>query len=161
MNIIPSTPVPNELFDEHLKILKEVELKVLLIIVRQTLGWKDEKEKSGRKETDWISTGQLQSKSGSSRRGISSAIDRLVKLQLINVNDTQGNLLQTPQERKGKTKLFYRLSPTPKTPGDNEGKTNEEQKITNSTSEEIAQHISKEVTALAQKMQITKETPQN
>lgn len=161
MNIIPSTPVPNVLLDEHLKILKEVELKVLLIIVRQTLGWRDEKEKSGRKETDWISTGQLQSKSGSSRRGISSAIDRLVKLQLIMVSDLKGSILQTPQERKGKTKLFYRLSPTPKTHGDNEWKTDEEQTITNSPSAMIAEDLSKNITALAQKMRITKETLQN
>ena len=49
-----STPVPNAVFDEHLKELKAAELKVLLIIIRQTLGWEDKSSRSQRKECDWI-----------------------------------------------------------------------------------------------------------
>ena len=78
-----TTPVPNVLFDVYLKQLKGAELKVLLIIIRQTLGWADTKTKLGRKEKDWISGSQLHLKTGISRRAISIAIDGLVKSQKI------------------------------------------------------------------------------
>ena len=45
-----STAVPNILFDFYLSNLKETELKVLLTIIRQTLGWVDYKTKK-RKNT--------------------------------------------------------------------------------------------------------------
>ena len=45
-------------FDVHLKELKQAELKVLLIVIRQTLGWADRRGMLGRKEMDWISGSQ-------------------------------------------------------------------------------------------------------
>jgi biotin operon repressor len=145
-----TTPVPNVLFDVHVKELKSAELKVLLIIVRQTLGWSDKKGSNGRKEKDWISGSQLQLKTGCSRRAITSATDTLVKKQLIKVLDEKGNSLDNAEQRQGKTKLFYRLY----NPVDNRVNIN-------STSAKFTQEMSKKVTALVQKMHITKETLQN
>jgi hypothetical protein len=36
-----TTQVPNILFDTHLRELTESELKILLIVIRQTIGWYD------------------------------------------------------------------------------------------------------------------------
>src|SRR5260221_3091575 len=105
-----TTPVPNVLFDIYLKELKSAELKVLLVIIRQTLGWPDSRTVLGRKERDWISGSQLQALTGSSRRAISYAIEVLIIKKLIEVLDDAGNLLIEPEMRKGKPRLFYRLS---------------------------------------------------
>ena len=107
---ISTTPVPNMLFDAYLKELKQAELKVLLIIIRQTLGWKDKKTKSERKELDWISGSQLALKTGSSQRAINDAIQSLVKKQLIEILSRTGEFLDSPAKRRGQLRLFYRLS---------------------------------------------------
>ena len=156
-----TTPVPNVLFDIFLKELKSAELKVLLVIIRQTLGWSDTSSARGRKEMDWISSGQLRTKTGSSRRAISSAIEVLVSKELIVVLDGQGNLLNDPLKRQGKPKLFFRPSILLFTPVENEGITGAYLPKSETSSAGIAQHMSKEVTSLAQKMRITKETLQN
>lgn len=153
-----TTPVPNALFDVYLKELKSAELKVLLVIIRQTLGWSDRRAVRGRKEKDWISNGQLRNKTGSSRRAISSATETLVHKQLIEISDGFGNSLTDPLQRKGKLRLYYRASPLLLPIGDNMGKSCWYPFITDSTSAIIAQDLSKNVTALAQKMHTTKET---
>ncbi|MBP6977622.1 MAG: replication protein [Lentimicrobiaceae bacterium] len=149
-----TTPVPNVILDSYLKDLSSAELKVLLVVIRQTLGWADLKTKDGRKESDWISTSQLQQKTGSSHRAITSAIDLLVKKKIIQIHDQQGNLLDQPGLRRGKTKLFYRLNSRV----DNDGH-NKVEKL--STNAKFAEDFSKKVTELVQKMRITKETLQN
>lgn len=161
MNHRGTTPVPNLIFDIFLKDLKVAELKVLLVIVRQTLGWTDHRSLHGRKEQDWIATRQLMTKTGSSRRAISSAIDLLVQKELIEVLDTQGSFLNDPTSRKGKVHLFYRLAPTFLVPVDNECIASGYPDDFNPTHAKIAQDIRKKVTGLVQKMHITKKTLQN
>lgn len=100
--------MPNEVFDEYLKELKGIELKLLLIIIRQTIGWQN--KNGSRKESDWISSSQLISKTGSSTRAITSATDVLVSRKLIAVFSDAGERLDTPEKRKGKKRLYYRLS---------------------------------------------------
>ncbi len=156
-----TTPVPNVLFDIFLKELKSAELKVLLVIIRQTLGWSDRNSTRGRKEMDWISSGQLRTKTGSSRRAISSAIEVLVSKELIVVLDGYGNLLNDPLKRQGKPKLFFRPSVHLFQPVENVGKTSAYQPNFDTTNAIIAQKISKKVKNLGQKMRITKETLQN
>jgi len=156
-----TTPVPNSVFDYHLKELQSAELKVLLVIIRQTLGWTDRHSVLGRKEKDWISNSQLQAKTGSSRRAITSATEALVKKELIDVLDDVGNLLTDPQKRKGKLRLFYRLSHSLFSPVDKMGKTSLYSVVSDTTSAKFAQDLSKKSTALAQKLRITKETLQN
>ena len=149
-----TTPVPNVILDIYLKELNSAELKVLLIVIRQTLGWADRRGMFGRKETDWISGSQLRQKTGSSKRAITTAIDLLVRKKIIEILDEWGNVLKYPEERQGKTKLFYRL---------NQYVYNSVDNATDNfpTSAKFAEDISKKVTELVQKMRITKETIQN
>lgn len=149
-----TTPVPNIFFDVHLKELKQAELKVLLVVIRQTLGWADRRGMLGRKEIDWISGSQLQQKTGNSKRAITAATDTLIRKKLIEILDVNGNILDNPEKRQGKTKLFYRLAHPVYCPVD--------KPMNNITTyANFAEDISKKRTALAQKMLITKETLQN
>ncbi len=157
MNTVQTTPVPNVLFDLYLKDLKATELKILLIIIRQTLGWVDKKEKGGRKSRDWISTSQLERKTGSSRRAISSGLASLVEMGLIRVTDDSGFHLHEAKERKGKMKLYYELSSLSDIPVDKMGKTVANPLKSGKTNAEISEYISKNVQNLAQKMHITKQ----
>ena len=117
-----TTPVPNAVFDRWLRELKCAELKILLVIIRQTLGWKDNKSGTGRKKIDWIAGSQLREKTGSSPRAICSATEVLVRKNLIEVLGENGAFLDSPEKRKGKMKLFYPIAPTVNSPVDNPGK---------------------------------------
>jgi phage replication O-like protein O len=105
MEIRYSTLIPNEVFDEYLPNLKLNELKVLLIILRQTIGYQ--------KKQDWISSKQMEQKTGLSRRSISGAIDYLVTNNLITTSDEIGEKLCTPDERKGRQRIFFGSTLTP------------------------------------------------
>ena len=133
-----TTLVPNAVFDEFLPDLKGAELKILLIIIRQTLGWIEQGNKEKRKEIDWISSSQMRQKSGCSERAISSAIDALVKKNLIEISDQWGNILHSSQRRQGKTKLFFALASANFATVDYEGKTSEEECKTRNTSANLA-----------------------
>lgn len=100
------TPTPNILFDKYLKELNNSELKILLIISRQTHGWIDKKTNK-RKEKDRITYSQFISKTGLSRRIISASINSLIEKKLILVSDSSGNILNKPNQRKGKTHIYY------------------------------------------------------
>ena len=148
-----TTPVPNAIFDIYMKELNSAELKVLLADIRQTLGWADRRGMFGRKESDWISGSQLIAKTGSSKRAISSAVDLLVNKRIIEVEDDRGKVLGHPLDRKGKTRLYYRL---------HSSVNNHVEKPVyyNSTSAKFALDFSKNSAGLVQKMHITKETLQ-
>lgn len=103
-----TTPVPNQIFDVYLKRLKPAELKLLLIVIRQTLGWQ-ERDSKKRKQRDWLSGSQLREKTGCSRRALCDAIESLVKQGLIEVSDGQGKVLSNAPDRRGQTRLYYRL----------------------------------------------------
>ena len=103
-----TTPVPNLVFDGHLHRLKPAELKVLLIIIRQTLGWIDSKT-GKRKKWDWISNSQFGKKTGLSRKAVSTAIDGLVTKQLIVAADHTGFVLSSADDRKHAKQIYYTL----------------------------------------------------
>lgn len=69
------TQTPNDLFDHWLPLLGEVELKVLLVIMRKTFGW--------HKTRDKISISQLQVLTGSVPKNILRATKFLVSKGLI------------------------------------------------------------------------------
>ena len=100
------TKVPNEVFDKLLPKLTMAELKILLIIIRQTNGWLDETTKR-RKTRDRISHSQFIKKTGLSRRIVIATIQKLIVKELIKVTDDKGGLLHSPTERKGKRRLYY------------------------------------------------------
>ena len=152
------TPVPNSVFDEHLRSLRIAELKILLVVIRQTLGWKDEKNKSERKEMDWIASSQLAVKTGCSFRSINSAIQILIDKKLIEVLDDKGRLLVMPSQRQGKQKLFFRLSSANFSSVENERTTTSQPCKSIDTTANYAEDLRKESFELSQKMRITKET---
>lgn len=158
---INTTQVPNVLFDVHLKELKLAELKVLLIIIRQTLGWEDKRTKSERKELDWISNNQLALKTGSSKRAINDAIHSLIEKRLIEVLSNTGDLLDTSEKRRGQQKLFYRLSNAIFADVQNKGKSIVKDIIPVPSNANYAMDLRKKVSELTQKMRITKEILQN
>lgn len=102
-----NTQVPNFVLDACLPLLKEAELKTLLVIIRQTIGWID-RSTGKRKVRDRISNSQFRSKTGMSKRVITSAIQSLVDKGLVAVTDYEGRPLDTPLSRKGKSYLFFR-----------------------------------------------------
>lgn len=113
--ILPNTTqVPNIIFDDWMPRLSDVEFRVLLVVVRQTLGWIEDPETKRRKEKDWISHSQLSMKTGKSGYAISKAIRSLVSdHHLIEAIDSKGRLLDTPEKRTriGRGgKIFYRLN---------------------------------------------------
>lgn len=69
------TQTPNDLFDHWLPLLGEIELKVLLVIMRKTFGWHKKREK--------ISLSQLEKLTGSCKTIILKAINELINKELI------------------------------------------------------------------------------
>jgi phage replication O-like protein O len=69
------TQTPNVFFDEIMKHLNEGELRVLLIIMRQTFGW--------HKAEDWITLQLLSKKTGYDRRSICRILERLIEKKLV------------------------------------------------------------------------------
>ena len=106
MNYKNTTQVPNELFDIYLPSLTKSELKVLLIIIRQTIGWIDTRTKK-RKRKDRISLSFFSIKSGLKRKSISIAIASLIKKDLILALDYNEKELREPKDRKGKKRIYY------------------------------------------------------
>lgn len=105
-----TTPVPNAVF-ELVPVLSEAELKLTLVIIRQTLGWRQSAaDNRTRKISDWISGSQFQKKTGMSRRAIVTAVRSLSYRNIIEIADDRGRVLRTPEERKGKPRLYYRMA---------------------------------------------------
>lgn len=65
------TQTPNLLFDEHMRDMSEVELKVVLCAIRKTLGW--------HKQLEPISLTQFQHLTGLSRKGVLLGIERAIE----------------------------------------------------------------------------------
>jgi len=157
MNLVKTTPVPNVVFDQLMCNLSMGELKVLLVIIRKTLGWKGTGNE--RKRRDWISTSQLMQVAGISRRVISGAISSLVQKKIIRITNSAGNELNCATERKGQIRLYFELDGI--ITGENKLKTFDSKGKNQDASAINAQDISKKVNALAHKLLITKETLQN
>lgn len=103
-----TTQVPNILFDKHLPNLSLSELKIILIIIRQTAGWVNVKT-GFRKTKDRLSIIQFITKTNLSRRIVSSTINKLVIKGLICISCQNGNSLHKTEERKGKYIMFFSL----------------------------------------------------
>ncbi len=82
MNHRNTTAVPNQILDDALSLLKEVELKVLLVNIRQTIGWN--------KDHDWIATSQFCTKTGACSKAVLSAVKNLQKQNLITTFSQEG-----------------------------------------------------------------------
>jgi len=118
-SIIPNTTqIPHLIIRQWMPRLSDVELRVLLVVADQTLGWIEDPETKRRKDQDWISQYQLMTKINRSDRAIQKALKRLVdELAIIQAHDEAGNLLDSSQKRmKCGGKIFYRLSLRPPQP---------------------------------------------
>ena len=104
------TFVPNEIFDQYLPYLNQAQIKVLLVILRQTIGWIDKKT-GQRKRKDWITNSFFQRKSGLSRKSISYAIQELVDKELIVALNTRNKELRTAKDRRGQKRIYYAYAP--------------------------------------------------
>ena len=75
-------------------------------------------EKGKRMDRAWISQRLFRLCTSLSGRSVSTAIDRLVNRQLIEVTDADGNLLDSAQKRRGASRLYFasrlRLDPNKK-----------------------------------------------
>ena len=79
--LAPFTAIPNVLIDEVMPTLKDTEWRLLCVIARQTLGWVDKNGK--RKQRDWMSQSQLIARTGRNSAALSTALDVLVRENLI------------------------------------------------------------------------------
>lgn len=107
-----AVPVPNAVFDEWLPRLSDAELRVLLVIVRATLGWREGSERGGwrYKRRDWLTNSQLVKRTGRSSSSISRAVQALVLHGLICAESTGGDPLDTPElRRRNIGRIYYRL----------------------------------------------------
>jgi len=92
------------LVDDLLPGLKDTELRLLLVVLRQTL--------LRGKRFDWLASRQLKERTGRASEAVSAAIDALVTRGLLEVRNGQGRLLSTPRERRREQgRLFFRLGP--------------------------------------------------
>lgn len=105
-----TTQVPNILFDQHLPNLTGAEVKILLIIIRQTIGWID-KSTGNRKTRDRITQSQFRIKTGLAPRIISKTLKMLSDKDLIAITDQNNQPLKNSLDRKGKSILYYALNP--------------------------------------------------
>lgn len=105
-----STQVPNEVFDQQLPYLNQAQLKVLLVVIRQTLGWINPKTKK-RKTKDWISISFFSKRTRLTHKSISMAISELIYKELIVALDSNENELRHPKDRRGKKRIYYAYAP--------------------------------------------------
>jgi len=107
MNYKETTMVPNKVFQlfNNPK-LSPSNILVLLIIIRQTIGWYDPKTKK-RKKRDWITYQLFKKKTGLSIKTVSQSINILIQEKIIKATDVSGRELCSAELRKGKVRIYY------------------------------------------------------
>ena len=100
-----TTQIPNIVLDQYLRTLSASELKILLVIIRQTSGWID-KYTGKRKLRDRISYSQFMEKTGYSRRILTKAIKSLEAKGLIAITGSKGQSLECSRSRRGSWLYF-------------------------------------------------------
>ncbi|MBI5707282.1 MAG: replication protein [Armatimonadetes bacterium] len=104
-----TTPVSNLLLDKIMPRLRDTEIRILLVVSRQTVGWLQ--ADGTRKKADWLSHFQLKRKTGRSSAAISKAIDVLVRAKLIVVRDSFGvPLMSARARRQSHSRLCFSLN---------------------------------------------------
>lgn len=104
-------PIPNRLFDEVMAQLTDTELRVLLVVFRQTWGYREGADLGGwrYKRRDWLTHAQLRARTGRRSEAISRAIHSLVSAGLVSVEDRAGRPLATSEERRRHLgRLYFR-----------------------------------------------------
>ncbi len=106
------TQIPNLVIDEWMPRLSDVELRILLVVIRQTLGWEEDAITGRRKEYDWLSRSQLIERSGRSAKHVSKALKSLIEIHyIVEAVDDKGRKLETARKRaRNFGKIFYRYT---------------------------------------------------
>ena len=108
--VVPGTLFPHTLFDQIMPTVSGTQWQLLCVIIRQTQGWFDP-QTGGRKTRDWLSHSQLRRRTGRGSDAICRAVDALVRKELIEVRDEQGQVLATAQQRqRSYSRLYYSLA---------------------------------------------------
>ena len=108
-------PVPLIYIDILMPALTDTEWRVLVVVIRQTLGWveRGNGQMGERKSRDWITQSQFQKKTGKSRDALSRAVKGLVEKGLIHVENRAGEPLETPRKRRNeRDRIYYKLAQT-------------------------------------------------
>jgi len=102
-----TTQTPNLLFDHLLKELSESQLKVLLTIIRKTMGQADPECPEKRLERAWISQKLFMLCCSLSGKSVSNAINSLVIKGYIEVTNQAEEVMHTTQQRRKTSRLYY------------------------------------------------------
>jgi hypothetical protein len=102
----PNTTQTPDIILDNMQDFSDTELRVVLVVVRATLGW--------RKSADWLTRSQIERRTGRGHTAICNAITSLVERGFILVCDENGIELATPAARKSvgerHAKLIFRLN---------------------------------------------------
>lgn len=108
------TPMPNRFIDKAMPALSDTAWRLLCVVTRQTLGWKQSgslEDSDERKTSDWLTHSQLIARTGRSSEAVSRALGDLVRADLVEVHNERGEPMLTPQaRRRNGGRLYYRLS---------------------------------------------------
>lgn len=96
------TKIPDHFLDQQMRYLSLSELKVVLVILRKTLGWN--------KKVDQISHTQFMEITGLSRRAVTEGIRGLENKKIAQIEDERGQILSSIG-RKFQLNLYYRWLP--------------------------------------------------
>ena len=106
-----STPFPNVLIDQVMPRLRDTEWRLLVVIIRATLGWIDP-HTGLRKEREWLTNRQLRRRTGRESAAVSEAVDALHTAKLILIRDGRGNAVPSKADRRrARQQLSYGLHP--------------------------------------------------
>ena len=108
MAIPNTTPTPNIIFNGLMAKMTDTEFRIVMVVVRATLGWEIDHKTGMRKKEDWISYSQLKRRTGRGYTALAKAINSCIRNGWIEARDREGNLLDTKNKRIGK-RVFYRL----------------------------------------------------
>lgn len=107
-----TVPVPNALFDDLLPRLSDHELRLVLVVIRATLGWRETDGRGGwrYRRRDWLTNRLLVRRTGCSSAAVSRAVQSLLEAGLVRVESAEGELLATPQvRRRNMGRLYFAL----------------------------------------------------
>jgi hypothetical protein len=101
----------NALIDDVMPALRDTELRVLLVVLRQTLGRREPRGDGtwAARRRDWLSHAQLRRRTGRGSEAVSAAIAALVERGFIVVEDAAGvPLATTAERRRALSRLYFR-----------------------------------------------------
>ena len=101
--------IPVSLIDDAMPGLKDTELRVLLVVLRQTAARVG--ADGSPRDRDWLSKSQLVARTGRGGDAVSSAVGGLERNSWIVVTDERGNALSSAASRRGALRLFFAAGP--------------------------------------------------